>query len=173
MRRAGAPRRRNNDSPPYQQRAGSQAECQRRRRADYHRQKIRTDPLYAQVASAISPARRSSSASADANVARAGMITPVRCDAIGHGDVLAWPALRRTSKGDTIPRHLQSRSETPAPLPLGRGPRLILGLPAASLSGGSAVRRHSAVVVDALADDPPRAQRSRPLHRVENRPGGD
>jgi TPR repeat protein len=36
---------------PYrlQQRACSQAECQRRRRADYHRQKIRTDPLYAQV----------------------------------------------------------------------------------------------------------------------------
>ena len=36
---------------PYrvQQRVCSQAECQRRRRADYHRQKIRTDPLYAQV----------------------------------------------------------------------------------------------------------------------------
>lgn len=36
---------------PYrlQQRACSQAECQRHRRADYHRQKIRTDPLYAQV----------------------------------------------------------------------------------------------------------------------------
>jgi hypothetical protein len=36
---------------PYrvQQRACSQPECQRRRRADYHRQKIRTDPLYAQV----------------------------------------------------------------------------------------------------------------------------
>jgi hypothetical protein len=32
---------------PYrlQQRACSQAECQRRRRADYHRQKIRTDPF--------------------------------------------------------------------------------------------------------------------------------
>ena len=37
---------------PYrlQQRACSQAECQRQRRADYHRQKVRTDPLYAQVA---------------------------------------------------------------------------------------------------------------------------
>jgi hypothetical protein len=36
---------------PYrvQQRVCRQAECQRRRRADYHRQKIRTDPLYAQV----------------------------------------------------------------------------------------------------------------------------
>jgi IstB-like ATP binding protein len=36
---------------PYrlQQRACSQAECQSRRRADYHRQKIRADPLYAQV----------------------------------------------------------------------------------------------------------------------------
>jgi len=36
---------------PYrlQQRISSQPECQRRRRADYHRQKIRTDPLYAQV----------------------------------------------------------------------------------------------------------------------------
>ena len=36
---------------PYrlQQRVCSQPECQRRRRADYHRQKIRTDPLYAQV----------------------------------------------------------------------------------------------------------------------------
>jgi hypothetical protein len=36
---------------PYrvQQRVCSQAECQRRRRADYHRQKIRTDCLYAQV----------------------------------------------------------------------------------------------------------------------------
>ena len=36
---------------PYrlQQRVCSQAECQRRRRTDYHRQKIRTDPLYAQV----------------------------------------------------------------------------------------------------------------------------
>jgi hypothetical protein len=36
---------------PYrlQQRACSQAECQRQRRADYHRQKIRTDALYAQV----------------------------------------------------------------------------------------------------------------------------
>lgn len=36
---------------PYrlQQRACGQAECQRRRRADYHRQKVRTDPLYAQV----------------------------------------------------------------------------------------------------------------------------
>jgi hypothetical protein len=36
---------------PYrlQQRACSQAQCQRQRRADYHRQKIRTDPLYAQV----------------------------------------------------------------------------------------------------------------------------
>jgi len=36
---------------PYrlQQRVCSQAECQRRRRADYHRQKIRTDLLYAQV----------------------------------------------------------------------------------------------------------------------------
>lgn len=32
-----------------QQRVCSQAECQRRRCADYHRQKIRTDPLYAQV----------------------------------------------------------------------------------------------------------------------------
>lgn len=32
-----------------QQRVCSQPECQRRRRADYHRQKIRTDPLYAQV----------------------------------------------------------------------------------------------------------------------------
>jgi hypothetical protein len=34
----------------------------------------------------------------------------------GHGDVLAWPALRRTSKGETIPRHLQlenGQSETP------------------------------------------------------------
>jgi hypothetical protein len=38
-------------SSPYrlQQRVCSQPECQRRRRADYHRQKIRTDPLYAQV----------------------------------------------------------------------------------------------------------------------------
>ena len=36
---------------PYrvQKRVCSQAECQRRRRADYHRQKIRTDFLYAQV----------------------------------------------------------------------------------------------------------------------------
>jgi len=36
---------------PYrpQQRICSQPECQRRRRADYHRRKIRTDPLYAQV----------------------------------------------------------------------------------------------------------------------------
>jgi hypothetical protein len=36
---------------PYhlQQRVCSQLECQKRRRADYHRQKIRTDPLYAQV----------------------------------------------------------------------------------------------------------------------------
>lgn len=36
---------------PYrpQQRICSQPECQRRRRSDYHRQKIRTDPLYAQV----------------------------------------------------------------------------------------------------------------------------
>jgi hypothetical protein len=36
---------------PYhlQQRVCSQSECQKRRRADYHRQKIRTDPLYAQV----------------------------------------------------------------------------------------------------------------------------
>ena len=36
---------------PYrlQQRVCSQPECQRRRRADYHRQKIRTDLLYAQV----------------------------------------------------------------------------------------------------------------------------
>ena len=36
---------------PYrvQQRVCSQPECQRRRRADYHRQKIRADPLYAQV----------------------------------------------------------------------------------------------------------------------------
>lgn len=36
---------------PYRlhQRACSQAECQRQRRADYHRQKILTDPLYAQV----------------------------------------------------------------------------------------------------------------------------
>jgi len=36
---------------PYrlQQRVYSQSECQRRRRAEYHRQKIRTDPLYAQV----------------------------------------------------------------------------------------------------------------------------
>ena len=32
-----------------QQRVCSQAECQDHRRADYHRQKIRTDPLYAQV----------------------------------------------------------------------------------------------------------------------------
>jgi hypothetical protein len=36
---------------------------------------------------------------AGANVARAGVIMPVRCDAIGHGDVLALPALRQTSKG--------------------------------------------------------------------------
>jgi hypothetical protein len=31
-------------------------------------------------------------------------------------DVLAWPALRRTSNGGTVPRHLQSehaQSETP------------------------------------------------------------
>lgn len=36
---------------PYrlQQRVCSKAECQRRRRADYHRQKIRIDPLYALV----------------------------------------------------------------------------------------------------------------------------
>ena len=36
---------------PYrlQQRVCSQPECQRRRRAEYHRQKIRTDPLYAEV----------------------------------------------------------------------------------------------------------------------------
>jgi hypothetical protein len=36
---------------PYrvQQRVCGRPECQRRRRADYHRQKIRTDPLYAQV----------------------------------------------------------------------------------------------------------------------------
>lgn len=38
---------------PYrlQQRVCSQPECQRRRRADYHRQKIQTDPLYSQVVS--------------------------------------------------------------------------------------------------------------------------
>jgi hypothetical protein len=30
-------------------RALLQPECQRRRRADYHRQKIETDPVYAQV----------------------------------------------------------------------------------------------------------------------------
>ena len=35
---------------------------------------------------------------ADAYVARAGVIMPVRREAIGHGDVLAWPALRRTAK---------------------------------------------------------------------------
>ena len=36
---------------PYrlQQRVGSQAECQRHRRADYHRRKIQSDPVYAQV----------------------------------------------------------------------------------------------------------------------------
>jgi len=36
---------------PYriQQRVCSQAECQRHRRADYHRLKIQTDPVYAQV----------------------------------------------------------------------------------------------------------------------------
>ena len=36
---------------PYRldQRVCSQPECQRHRRAEYHRQKIRTDPLYAQV----------------------------------------------------------------------------------------------------------------------------
>ena len=36
---------------PYrlQQRVCSQPECQRRRRAEYHRQKIQADPLYAQV----------------------------------------------------------------------------------------------------------------------------
>ena len=36
---------------PYrpQQRICSKPECQRQRRSDYHRQKIRTDPLYAQV----------------------------------------------------------------------------------------------------------------------------
>lgn len=36
---------------PYRLHQGvcSQAECQRHRRAEYHRQKIRTDPLYAQV----------------------------------------------------------------------------------------------------------------------------
>lgn len=36
---------------PYrlQQRVCGQPECQRRRRAEYHRQKIRTDPVYAQV----------------------------------------------------------------------------------------------------------------------------
>lgn len=35
---------------PYrlQQRVCSQPECQRRRRADYHRRKIQTDPVYAQ-----------------------------------------------------------------------------------------------------------------------------
>lgn len=32
-----------------QQRVCSQLACQRRRRAEYHRQKIRTDPLYAEV----------------------------------------------------------------------------------------------------------------------------
>lgn len=32
-----------------QQRVCSQPECQRRRRADYHRLKIQTDPVYAQV----------------------------------------------------------------------------------------------------------------------------
>ena len=32
-----------------QQRVCSQPECQRRRRADYHRHKIQTDPVYAQV----------------------------------------------------------------------------------------------------------------------------
>jgi hypothetical protein len=36
---------------PYrlQQRVCSQPECQRQRRADYHRRKIQTDPVYAQV----------------------------------------------------------------------------------------------------------------------------
>jgi len=36
---------------PYrlQQRVCSQPDCQRRRRADYHRRKIQTDPLYADV----------------------------------------------------------------------------------------------------------------------------
>ena len=36
---------------PYrlQQRVCSQPECQRRRRADYHRKKIETDPVYAEV----------------------------------------------------------------------------------------------------------------------------
>ena len=36
---------------PYrvQQRVCSQAECQRHRRADYHRRKIQADPVYAQV----------------------------------------------------------------------------------------------------------------------------
>jgi hypothetical protein len=36
---------------PYhlQQRVCSELECQKRRRAEYHRQKIRADPLYAQV----------------------------------------------------------------------------------------------------------------------------
>jgi hypothetical protein len=36
---------------PYrlQQRVCSQPECQRHRRADYHRKKIQTDPVYAQV----------------------------------------------------------------------------------------------------------------------------
>jgi hypothetical protein len=60
---------------------------------------------------------------------------PVWCDAIGRGDVLAWPTIRQTSKGHTIPRHLQSenaQSETPAPLPLGRAQRSILGLPSAT-----------------------------------------
>jgi hypothetical protein len=32
----------------------SQAECQRRRRSDYHRQKLRTDPEYRQVAAIVS-----------------------------------------------------------------------------------------------------------------------
>ena len=57
-----------------------------------------------------------------ARVSRAGVIMPVRCDAIGRGEVLAWPALRRTSKGDTIPQHLQSEKvsrKTPHHYPSG------------------------------------------------------
>jgi hypothetical protein len=44
---------------------------------------------------------------------RFGVIMPVRCDAIGHGEVLAWPALRQTSKGNTIPRQSENAQSEP------------------------------------------------------------
>jgi hypothetical protein len=133
------------------------------------------------IASAIPPARRSSNAvdaghqfreSPTRMSAHTGVITPVRWDVIGHGDVLTWPALRRTSKADTIPRQLQSenaRSETAAPLPLGGAQRSILGLPGASESGGRAARTRNGACFAVHSDEEGYGPRTPRHDRLDHR----